>query len=213
MSNFLQSSDSAVPCLRWKSQEQKWALHHESEQAYLDTNQFIFDFDSLKVGWLKILVADYDEVLTHDQENIPDRPAETYTDREGRVKPAYKRGFSINVLLGKEFAEPRLLKYAANQQASVIAMGSLEEQYRQQKDSNVGKVPVVTHESTQYLKNKVGGTNVPQLVITSWVDRPQELQDAGGSSAPAPVDTNNAPSQPVQQPAQQVVAGGGVSEF
>lgn len=189
MSNFLTQSDSGsgLPYLQWGSDAVQWTRKKGDGKEVFQLGSAIFDMENLKVGWIKVAIGVYDAKLAHYKEAIPERPSETVVNN-GSTVPAYNKGFSVNVLLGKEFAPERLYSFSTSQKGSLEAVGNLLSQYEEQKSANAGKVPVVTFSGHINKKFGKGSTNIPNLNITAWVDRPAEL-DGGNTvtTQPAPV--------------------------
>jgi hypothetical protein len=194
MSNFLTQNDSGsgLPYIQWGSDAVQWTRKKGDGKEVFKFQNAIFDIENLKVGWIKVAIGVYDAKLAHYKDATPERPTETSINQQGATVPAYNKGFAVNVLLGKEFAPDRLYTFSTSQKGSLEAVGNLLSQYEEQKDANQGKVPVVTFDGHVNKKFGKGSTNIPNLNITSWVDRPMELDVA--SAAPAP-QQNNAPAQ------------------
>lgn len=208
MSNFLTQGDGAgsgLPYIQWSSQAVQWSRKKGDTKEPFQFMNAIFDMENMKVGWIKVAVGVYDAKLAHYKEQTPERPDEM-TEQNGRQVPAYNKGFAVNVLFGKEFGDERLYNFSTSQKGSLEAVGALLTQYEEQKASNPGKVPVVTFSGHT---NKVfgkGSSNVPNLAITSWVDRPAELD--------VTPDTNTGSVAPANQShASTAPAATGTSEF
>lgn len=195
MSNFLTQNDSGsgLPYIQWGSDAVQWSRKKgDGKESFQFTNA-IFDMENLKVGWIKVDIGVYDAKLAHYKDATPERPTET-TVKNGSTVPSYNKGFAVNVLFGKEFGEERLYTFSTSQKGSLEAVGGLLAQFEEQRAANAGKVPVVTFSGHTNKKFGKGSTNIPNLSITSWVDRPAELDVepntvTASNAQPAPVAT------------------------
>ena len=204
--SFLTTNDGGdfLPYIQWGSDAVQWTRKTEIGKEVFQPTTAIFDLENLKVGWMKISVGQApDKIFTHYREAAPERPTEKAKNKKGDDVFAYNKGFCVNVLFGKEMTGERLYEFSSSQKGSLEAVAGLLETFEAEKDTNQGKVPVVTFSGHTYKKMGQGSTNIPNLSITSWVARPAEL-DAGGSSEPTPV---------AQAPTPTAPPAGGVSEF
>ena len=194
MSNFLTQNDSGsgLPYIQWGSDAVQWSKKQGDGKVNFTFSNAIFDMENLKLGWIKIAVGEYDAVLSPYQDGAPDRPAGTTTNQRGDTVPSYNKGFGVNVLFGKEFGDERLFSFSTSQKGSLEAVGGLLSQYEAEKSANAGKVPVVSFTGHTNKKFGKGSSNIPNLSITSWVDRPVEL------------DAEHVASNEVAAPAQAV---------
>lgn len=209
--NFLTQNDSGsgLPYINWSSDAVQWNKKQGDNTVQFQFTNAIFDMQALKIGWIKykpiydaILEDYYKEDGTTNQGVT--RPSEMIQKNDKQV-PAYNKGFSVNVLFGKDFGDERLFSFTSAQKGSSLAVGELLTQYEQEKAANPNKVPVVTFSGHTNKKFGMGSTNVPNLKITSWVDRPTEL-DAEPNTVTA---NNNTPALVPAPPAQ----ASGASEF
>lgn len=196
MSNFLTQNDNegtGLPYVQWGSDAVQWSRKKgDGKEAFQFTNA-IFDMENLKVGWIKIGIGVYETDLVHYTETTPERPMET-VEKNGKTVPAWNKGFSVNLLFGKEFGDERLYTFSTSQKGSLEAVGNILTQYEEQKDANKGKVPVVTFSGHTNKKYGKGSTNIPNLNITSWVDRPADLDvmpetETGNNNQSTPAPT------------------------
>lgn len=188
MTNFLENNNDGnfLPYMQWSSQAVQWQKKGENGRQGFTFKQAIFDIENMKLGWIKLQVGGVDKILVPMGENIPNRPTETKIDQQGKTVPAYDKGFSVNVLLGKEFGEDRLYEFSTSQKGSLQAVSALVNQFEAEKASNAGKVPVVEFSGHTNVKMGKGSTNVPNLKITNWVARPAELDEETSNSKPMP---------------------------
>lgn len=203
MTNFLTQSDgdnSGLPYISWGSDAVQWTRKQGDARVPFQFTNAIFDMENLRVGWIKIDIGVYDAQLAHYKDATLPRPEGTVT-KNGKEVPAYNKGFAVNVLFGKEFGEERLYSFSTSQKGSLEAVGKILEEYEAQKAANPGKVPVVTFSGHTNKKFGKGSTNIPNLAITSWVDRPAELDTLP--------DTNTGSVANDTQPVQAT----GTSEF
>lgn len=204
--SFLTQNDGGdfLPYINWGSQAVQWTKKEGEGKAVFQPTTAIFDIENLKVGWIKMEQGQAPiKLLEHYKGNVPAMPAEKTTNQQGREVNAFQKGFSVNVLFGKDFGADRLFEFSTSQKGSLEAVAGLLEAYESAKDANQGKVPVVTFSGHTHKVMGKGSTNIPNLAITSWVDRPAELD----VDSPAQ-EQNNAPAQTA--PAQ---VASGVSEF
>jgi len=205
--SFLTQNDNSdfLPYINWGSQAVQWTKKEGEGKASFTPTTAIFDMEALKVGWIKMEQGQSPiKMLEHYKGTVPAMPDEKTTNQQGREVNAYQKGFSVNVLFGKDFGEDRLFEFSTSQKGSLEAVAGLLEAYEAGKDANQGKVPVVTFSGHTHKVMGKGSTNIPNLSITSWVDRPVELD-----VTPATVTSNDA--TPVANTASAVATGG--SEF
>ena len=199
--SFLTQNDGGdfLPYINWGSQAVQWSKKEGEGMVTFQPTTAIFDIENIKVGWIKMEQGQAPiKILEHYKATPPAMPAEKTTNKQGREVNAYQKGFSVNVLLGKDFGEDRLFEFSTSQKGSLEAVAGLLEAYETGKDANQGKVPVVTFSGHTHKVMGKGSTNIPNLAITSWVDRPVEMDVM--------------PDTITAQPAPQAVASGG-SEF
>ena len=96
------------------------------------------------------------------------------TLKQWKPKPGddYKQGLSVSCAIGD--------KHVIYRQSGVAVIESLKNLSPQLmcEESAAGKLPVVTMTGTTEMKFKIGSTNVPNLQVTEWVDRPFVLEVA-----------------------------------
>jgi hypothetical protein len=188
MSNFLEETDGDfLPFIQWGSDAVQWSKKGVDGKEVFQPTTAIFDLENTMVGWIAIQKGSVDKVLVPHTETPPSRPEGTKLNQQGKEVPLYDKGFAIKVLFGKEFGETRLYEFSTSQKGSLAAVKGLMAEYKAQKDANVGKVPVVTFGAHRNEKRGVGSTNIPGLNITSWVDRPAELDGDAVAEVAAPV--------------------------
>jgi len=188
MTNFLEATATGdfLPYMNWGSDAVQWSRKGDDGKEVFQPTQAIFDIENLMVGWIAIQIGSVDKVLVSYKDTPPAQPAGTKKDQQGKDVALYSKGFSVNVLFGKEFGEVRLYEFSTSQKGSLQAVNGLLQQFEAEKAANVGKVPVVTFSTHTNVKMGKGSSNVPGLKITAWTDRPAELDEVLVSSESAP---------------------------
>ena len=188
MTSFLETNDTAdfLPYIAWGSDAVAWTKKTpDGKETFVPTTA-IFDMGDMQIGWMAFIDNMPVKEMVHYTGDPVARPDGTKKNLQGKDVPLYAKAFSVNVLFGKDFGEERLHEFSASQKGSLIAVTELLAQYESEKDANKGKVPVVTFGAHTHHKIGKGSTNSPGLKITSWIDRPKELdQEASAPVAAA----------------------------
>lgn len=209
MTNFLtQSNDGGdfLPYIMWGSDAVTWYKKGEDGKEAFEPTQAVFDMENLQVGWIGFIDNVPNKVMAQYQSETPAKPEGKTTNLQGKEVDLYSRGFSVNVLFGKEFGDQRLHEFSASQKGSTLAVGALIEEYEANKGANEGKLPVVEFGKHEHVKLGKGSTNKPGLRIVSWVDRPEELPEGNVIA----IQSDSVAETQVEEP---VAKAGGVSEF
>ena len=125
----------------------------------------LFDFATLKVGWIEFTDRGPDKRLVAIGDPLPDRPSEKH-----------KQGVELVVYLPGGLGCHELCSTA------IGVVAALETVYvntvaAPEWDNGNGQVPVVRLAEFQKEKTKHGSRAVPVFEIIGWNDRPQELEE------------------------------------
>ena len=145
----------------------------QSEMAL--PTQVVMDFANIETGWLSFDSGAPDFHMVKIGEPAPAKPTDHH-------KPAFRVR-----LYNKDLG----LREMSSQAKTVIReMDALHNEYEAAAGNNQGKVPVVTISGTKTVTvNTPNGENrfkVPEWSITSWIDRPADMDGAAETPAPAP---------------------------
>ena len=176
MSNFLATNEGeGLPYIQWGSDAVQWFKKDGESRAPFTFEKAVFDVEALKVGWIKIDVGVYDAILD-DYKAAPVARPDEKTVKNGKEGFAYNKGFAVSVLFPEGFGDERKFSWSTSQKGSLEAMSKILNDYEAGKAANAGKLPVVAFKGHENKKFGKGSTNIPQLEIVSWVDRPAELE-------------------------------------
>lgn len=138
----------------------------------------VMDIHNMKTGWQRFVDGASDWVYNDDLKNWKARPGDDY-----------KQGISVPCAIGDKF-----VIYRQSGVAVIEGFKTLSTQlYCDEADQ--GKLPVVVMTGTSEMKFKVGSTNVPQLTVKEWVDRPFVLEVADAPLPPSDAELQEAVSE------------------
>lgn len=191
----LNNGGDFTPHIRWMASTSTWQMSSENGLVQFDLTQAIMDFENIRTGWAVFAEAQAPEwVFDPSLTQAAPKP------QDGRE---WKRGFNVQVFSKNLFGDEPIREFATNTTGAVMGIDLVYNQFEQELSNNQGKVPVVEYTGAQHAKVGKGNTNVPQLKIVKWVDRPAEL------SAGEQVTQTPAPTAAQTQPQ----ATGAVNEF
>jgi hypothetical protein len=157
--------------------------------------QAVMDLDAIEVGWALLAagVAPSWSMVPLGQP-LPPKPSDQH-----------KQCFRLMLKLGKTIGGDAR-EFASQAKVVIGAMDELHTQFVAGKAANPGKLPVVALTGTVPVVSTGKGqssTNYkPVFAITSWIDRPPELNGAAPAAAaasPAPAAAPQPAAAPVQQ--------------
>lgn len=121
----------------------------------------VMDIHNMKTGWQRFGDGGSEWVYNDDLKNWKAKPGDDF-----------KQGLSIPCAIGD--------KHVIYRQSGVAVIEGFKTLSPQLTcdESAAGKLPVVTMTGTAEMKFKIGSTNVPQLTVIDWVDRPFVLEVA-----------------------------------
>ena len=148
----------------------------------------VFDFDNIEVGWLNFAAGTAPSlVLVPMGSRIPDRPSDQH-----------KNGVRFLIKLAPEIGGGRPVREMAS--SAKAFLGGIEAvylQYQAARSKHPGMLPVIKLVKTTPITTGQGqrsSTNyAPVFEITSWVNRPADLQPqprGGSAQPPQPVQSN-----------------------
>jgi hypothetical protein len=197
-----QDGGNFKPHIRYKASTSSWEISSENGMQTLQLQPSVFDLENIKTGWGAFAENTAPEWVwdpSLEQQNA--KPAD---DRE------WMHGFSVNILLPKEYEPERLREFATTSTGAKEGIKALYAQYEEQKGHNPGKVPVVQYQGATPARIGKGNTNIPTLAIVKWIDRPAALdENSQQNSQPQNYAAQGGfaqPQQPPAQPAQQPAA-------
>lgn len=155
----------------------------------------IFDMESIQEGWI-----DYN---TGGAPSFIMSPAGTNIGQQPTA--GHKRGFKITLKLYPHKGAPNIAgdepvrEWSANSRCASFALSKLHTLWKDAKDANPGKLPVVQMTGTDNIKTRNGTNKEPVFVIKAWVPRPDDLtlNDESDDDIEQPVVA----AKPVKQPA------------
>lgn len=153
---------SATPHIKYNARQGDWSF----EEKDLKTPSFAVDLDNLCTGWLRFQTGlPPSRRIDPDLQHMAPEP-----DGE------HRRGFVVKIhsaeLLGGA------AEFSSASAHVGTAIGELYEQFLKERASHPGKVPVVRCATTVPVKDKHATNHRPVLVITHWIERPRELENA-----------------------------------
>ena len=121
----------------------------------------VMDIHNMKTGWQRFGDGGSEWVYNDDLKNWKAKPGDDF-----------KQGLSIPCAIGD--------KHVIYRQSGVAVIEGFKTLSPQLTcdESAAGKLPVVTMTGTAEMKFKIGSTNVPQLTVIDWVERPFVLEVA-----------------------------------
>ena len=184
-------SGSSGPWINWHSKESNDGAIPGRSFRLRDTegrkvfkgfeSGVIFDIDNMKLGW-------------NHSTGAPGAAPEwqwnpTLSQFAPQPSPEWKRGFSIPIATQRG-------NTAVWEQAAAGAFIGFENLVPQLRNREGSKLPMVKVDGYETIQGKRGSFNVPKLVVSGWVDRPDALKT---SIATEPVAAAPAQEAPVQQ--------------
>ena len=194
------SNGDFTPHVRWMASTSSWKMSTEDEPKNVTWKHAIFDLAGIKTGWA---VFEKDEPPEWKMDPSPaQRAPRPDKDRE------WKRGFKLNIFSDSVFGGIR--EFATTATGASMGIQQLYKQFEAESSQHPGKVPVVQFAGATPARVGKGNTNVPNLAIVKWVDRPnglpldQPLQPIFQAAAPQVTKPVAAPQ--VNQPLESALA-------
>jgi len=184
-------SGSTGPWINWHSKEsndgaipgRSFSLRDQDGRKVFKgfDSGVIFDIDNMKLGW------------SHST-GAPGAAPEwqwnpTLSQFAPQPSPEWKRGFSIPIATQKG-------NTAVWEQAAAGAYIGFENLVPQLRNREGSKLPMVKVDGFETIQGKRGSFNLPKLVVSGWVDRPEALQ---ATIATEPAAAAPAPEAPAAQ--------------
>ena len=95
-------------------------------------------------------------------------------------------------------------EFATTAVGAVKGVTGLYQQYEREAAEHVNQVPVVKYAGSTPARIGKGNTNIPNLEIVDWIDRPADLQDSNGTSAKPAGTVNQATVQAASDPNDKI---------
>ncbi len=172
--NIVQQSGEYKPFVKYNAKAGRWYFVKDGNETELNNPSFVIDFDNIKTGWFLF------------QEGMA--PAITYdaslTETAPKPSEKHKRGFEVVLFSPKLFGGEAVFTAASMHVCN--AVNELYVAYEEQRSANKGKLPVVTCNSTEAMKDKMGTNYKPKMSITKWTDRPSDLGAVKEEKTPEP---------------------------
>lgn len=182
--NIVQQAGNFDPYVKYNGKAGRWYIKKDDNEVEVLNPTFIADFANIKTGWFYFAAGQAPEKNFDKSHTEPaPKPAKTYTDKEGKVRDCFKRGFEVRLFSAKSFGGVVALSGASMHLNNAIA--ELYNKFEAAPEAKAGKLPVVKNAGTTPMKDKLGTNYKPEFVIEKWVDRPAEL-DAFPQATPAP---------------------------
>lgn len=165
---------------------------------------FIADIGNIKPGWFYLREGQAPEkVLDPSLNQHAPRPEMKYTDKEGKEKYCYQRGFEMNIFSNNLFGG--VVQFGSTSNLVLKVISDLHSSFEAAPESKQGMLPVVVCSGVIEEKGQYGTNYKPNFSIQKWVSRPAEFDEGQSESAPAPQSAPIAAAPAVQNT--------GVSEF
>lgn len=194
-----------TPWVKYNAKAGRWYVKGDNGDVEVHNPVFVADFANIKTGWFYFSSGQAPErVMDPSLSQRAEKPNRTFTDKAGKVKDCFKRGFSLNVFSNASFGG--VVELASTSGAMAEPINALYLQYEAAPESKQGMLPVVAFKQANPVTGKHGTNYSPVFEIQKWVTRPAEFDDVQ-TARPAPAN-QSAPvaAAPVQQTAS-------VSEF
>lgn len=124
---------------------------------------FVADMDNIATGWMK-----YQEGQAPQRRFDPDLQTPAPSPGEG-----FKRGFVMMVFSARFFGGAA--EFGGNSIHLANAFKDVYAEWEAARGAHAGKLPVITCETVEPMKDKHGTNYRPKLIIAQWVDRPNDL--------------------------------------
>lgn len=186
MLNIVSTGGDFDPYVKYNAKAGRWYCKQGNEEVEVQNPVFVADFDNIKTGWLLFLEGQApSKVFDASLTQPADKPSDKH-----------KRGFSLRLYSDACFGG--VVELCANSMHLCNAINDLYCAYEAGKQE--GKLPVVKYTGSTPMKDKMGTNYKPNFEIEKWVDRPAAFDES--------------PTEDVSsEPAPQVAAAGGASEF
>lgn len=164
-------SGSSGPYINWHSKEsndgvipgRSFSLRDQGERKVFKgfESGVVFDIDNMKLGW---------QHSTGVQGVSPEWQWNPSLNQYApQPSTEWKKGFSIPIATQKG-------NTAVWEQAAAGAFQGFENLVPSLRNREGTKLPVVKIDGYETIQGKRGAYNVPKLVVSEWVDRPEALQ-------------------------------------
>lgn len=161
------SGGSAKVYLKYNAKSGRWSVRNlDGSENEISDPTFAADIGNIATGWM-LFEKGMPPQRVMDADVSTPAPKPTGGD--------YKRGFILNVYSKNLFGGVAEISGTSNVLANVVK--NLYAAFEAGKGANPGKVPVVECKGASAEKGKFGTNYAPNLSITKWVDRPEDLPD------------------------------------
>ena len=151
------------------------------------TPQFLMDFGSLEVGYIKF-ASPPAFVLAPYGQPVPQQPEELIQDAAGKKKKAFQPAFRVKLASQKTFGDGDIYYFAQNSKTVLDVMDELYQRFETSPEAGTGQIPVVSVTGTRVVefKTQQGTTkfHAPVFEITAWFER---IPAFGDRTVPAPI--------------------------
>lgn len=155
---------------------------------------FLMDFGTLQHGWISFAVTPEFRLKPYGQD-IGEQPADTFTDKEGKLRPKFNFGVRVKVA-GRVFGDADAYYWTLNAKIALSGFEDLYNVWELAPEAVAGQIPVVECVKTLAVKMGQGTFHKPVFAIQKWMDR---LSVFGDRTVPPPAAT-----APVARPVQSV---------
>ena len=163
---------------------------------------FVADMDNIATGWMK-----YQEGQAPQRRFDPDLQTPAPSPGEG-----FKRGFVMMVFSARFFGGAA--EFGGNSIHLANAFKDVYAEWESARGAHTGKLPVITCDAVEPMKDRHGTNYRPKLVIAQWVERPNDLPNVSPVEADevwrggaAQTHAAKAPAQHVPPPASVAASG------
>jgi len=180
----LSSSSGGGNYIRFMPSANAWLNSNKEE---FTPKKMVVDTASLQTGWM------------HLGEGVRDWQPDVSLGKKGaQPSPDHKRGFSIK-FYNKEMG---VVEWSANGTGPNMGLEKLWKAIEAGQAANAGKYPVIEYKGSTLEKIGKGSTRIPNIDVTSWIERPAGMDavDDGSQTFDSDGKISMAAPAPAPQP-------------
>ncbi len=164
------SSGNAVNHIRWMAQSAEFVSVDDDGKVPISIDGAVFDLPNISTGW-----GIFGEGMAPEWVMDQNLKVKAPRPSDGRD---WRRGFHLKLALPDKAGA---YEFATTAVGAVNGVAALYDAFEQQGGGASGKLPVIKCSGAEHIKIGKGATQVPQLTISGWTDRPPELSTEGGN--------------------------------
>jgi hypothetical protein len=147
------------------------------DDVEIEVDEFaaIMDLENVETGWVLFTQGAAPQISV----------APLGSPRPAKPGPDYKQCFRVMLKLAKSCGGDKPVREFVSSASVVIgAIDKLHNEYEAGVAANPGKLPLVRLEKAKPVKSAQSTNYAPTFVLSGWADRPVDLANADGASAP-----------------------------